>query len=242
MATAITASSAAISAATCCSTASAVGIGAVLQLHHRPGMVVIAHHAAERHIGTGGRVPHRRRAARPTSSGSAEIDLSRTFAGTRLSYAHRPAGGRRRTPDPARGATNGASTAMPSRTPPGEPGSVTTSASPIMPATPRDSTEVGTRSTRPPAAVRRCPESAGPTKAETASGVTSVGVSPVPPVVSTNRAPAGHRRPHRVLDGRHLVRHDRPARNAKPQSCTAAGQQRAGIVRPLARPPTGSSR
>src|SRR5690606_32274657 len=77
-------------------------------------------------------------------------------------------------------------TAMPSRTPPGEPGRFTTRLDPARPAIPRDNAAVATPLLTPYA--RTASASPGTSTSTTrlvASGVVSVGARPVPPVVTT---------------------------------------------------------
>ena len=131
--------------------------------------------------------------------------------------------------------SSGASTAIPSRTPPGEPGSVTTSDVPIVPATPRESTDVGTlsRGDQP----QRLGD-AGHLALEqrrTASGVTSVGVIPVPPVVSTTAAPAANASATAAWIASTLVGHDDRGHDLVARAVEpATAQQRARVVGPLA--------
>src|SRR3954452_22440666 len=85
----------------------------------------------------------------------------------------------------------GARTASPSLTPPREPGRFTINARPYTPASPRDSAAVGTPAAEPYARIASAmPGTSRSRRARVTSGVRSVGVRPVPPVVSTARAPA----------------------------------------------------
>ena len=97
----------------------------------------------------------------------------------------------------------------PSFTPPREPGRLTTRQSPTTPASPRDSAAVGTPLRDAVRADRlgdaRAPR--GRAARRVTSGVRSVGVRPVPPVVSTTRAPRRDRRRDRRAD-RVAVGHD----------------------------------
>ena len=91
---------------------------------------------------------------------------------------------------PPRSCTACGSTGMiadkPSRTPEGEPGRFTTSESPIVPATARDSAAIGVW-VRPSARISSAkPGASRSMTARVASGVTSRGPNPVPPVVTTS--------------------------------------------------------
>jgi hypothetical protein len=75
---------------------------------------------------------------------------------------------------------------MPSRTPPFEPGRLTTSVRPATPATPRDRIAAGTPAAAPAArSASAMPGISRSTTRRVISGVRSSGVSPVPPVVTT---------------------------------------------------------
>src|SRR5690242_4263497 len=79
---------------------------------------------------------------------------------------------------------------MASLTPPREPGRLTTTVVPIRPASPRESTAVGTPWRTPYARIASAsPGISASRSGRVTSGVRSVGVRPVPPVVSTTRAP-----------------------------------------------------
>src|ERR1019366_6515560 len=83
------------------------------------------------------------------------------------------------------------STAIPSRTPPVEPGRLTISVVPAKPARPRESTAAGTPAAAP--AARMASAMPGTSRSMTMlviSGVTSPRVRPVPPVVTTTSYPA----------------------------------------------------
>src|SRR6478735_2229970 len=87
--------------------------------------------------------------------------------------------------------TTGSRTPRPSFTPPREPGRFTTRQSPAIPARPRESIAVGTPLATPAARIASAmPGTSRSSSGAVASGVRSVGVSPVPPVVRTSRAPA----------------------------------------------------
>ena len=175
------------------------GMALVLELDDAATVVVLPDDAAEHDPGAGPDVLDRglvqgdvERRGRDRDVPHDRVDLA---AGRRLSVvrrAHTPPPGRWSPPPSWSTAcpSSGASTAMPSRTPPGEPGSVTTSADPMVPATPRDSTDVGTFSRETARSASAMPGTARSSIGSTASGVTSVGVRPVPPVVSTAVAPA----------------------------------------------------
>jgi hypothetical protein len=75
---------------------------------------------------------------------------------------------------------------MPSRTPPVDPGRLTTSVRPATPATPRDRIAAGTPAAAPAArSASAMPGISRSTTRRVISGVRSSGVSPVPPVVTT---------------------------------------------------------
>src|SRR5215472_1594736 len=80
----------------------------------------------------------------------------------------------------------GPSTAIPSRTPPVEPGRLTTRTIPASPAIPRDNIAAGTPAAAPPALIASAmPGISRSSTRRVISGVRSPGVSPVPPVVTT---------------------------------------------------------
>ena len=111
-------------------------------------------------------------------------------------------------------ATTGSSTASPSRTPPVDPGRLTTRVGRRRPATPRDSMAVGTPAATPAARIASAmPGTSRSSTARVASGVPSVGDSPVPPVVSTT-AGAGLQRGAQ----RRRAPRGRPARRRGPST------------------------
>ena len=173
-----------------------------------------------------------------TSSGSVERVTRRTAVVT----LHLRDGDPHRLFARPHGRAMGPSTFIPSRTPPGEPGRVTISARPIVPATPRDKTDVGTTSRDTRRSASAMPGTSRSSSGRTASGVTSVGVSPVPPVVSTTSAPDAIGS-CRLPAGWHRSRQGRSpdARRPRPRPLTRRATGRRS--HPAFRPPlTDSSR
>ena len=81
-------------------------------------------------------------------------------------------------------------TSSDSRTARGEPGRLTTSAPPTVPATPRESIPCGVFSSDFARRASAIPGTSRSITRRVASGVRSFGESPVPPVVRTTFAPA----------------------------------------------------
>ena len=123
----------------------------------------------------------------------------------------------------------------PSRTPPGEPGSVTTRASPIVPATPRESTEVGTCSRDTARSA-----SAMPGHLRSSSGVDRLGRDVGRASARYRRWSAPRARPRRARPARRRGsarrRRGRSRRSTTscPASASSVGQQLAAVVGPLA--------
>src|SRR5665648_574716 len=87
-------------------------------------------------------------------------------------------------------ATTGSSTVSPLVTPPIDPGRLTTRVRPATPLMPRDNMADGMPAPTPAARMASAiPGTSRSTTRCVASGMPSVGVSPVPPVVTTNTAP-----------------------------------------------------
>src|SRR5690606_6926962 len=156
-----------------------VGVGAVLEAHDGAVRVgaVVPDLPDERRDGTG---PRRR------DGGEVRGQVERLLADRgerRLPHQWSPPTSWSRTCS-----RSGPSTAMVSSTPLVLPGALTTTASPTVPASARLSTAPGASLRR-----RTASTSPGSSRSRTsavASGVRSVGLTPVPPVVRTTRAPS----------------------------------------------------
>ena len=129
-------------------------------------------------------------------------------------------------------ASTGSSTASPSLTPPVEPGRLTTRVRPATPASPRDSTAVGTpvRDAVRPDRLGDARAPRGRAAARVTSGVRSVGVRPVPPVVSTTSAPPATAARSAASDRLAVGHDDRVRSTVEAQLAQAVDDQRAGAV------------
>ena len=188
----------------------------------RPGGTVASHGRSQ--SGCAARTACQLVGVGPAQRADRPRPATRSRAGHPGAVPDRPVSGRSRRPARPRGGRRGSRTARPSFTPPREPGRLTTRQSPAIPARPRDSIAVGTpladavRRGSP----RRCRAPRGRAAARSPPGCGRSGVSPVPPVVSTSRAPAAtaarDRLAHRVAVGHDdgVAAPRSPARAAQP--------------------------
>ena len=113
---------------------------------------------------------------------------------------------------------------------PASPGRLTTRQLPITPARPRDSAAAGMPFAAPYARIASAmPGTSKSSSARVSSGVRSVGVSPVPPVVSTTRAPSATAAEMAAPD-RVAVGYDDRGADREPQRPQEVDEQRPGRV------------
>ena len=98
--------------------------------------------------------------------------------------------------------STGSTASSDSRTPFGDPGRLMTSASPIVPAVPRDSAAIGVCASPAARISSLNPGASRSSTALVASGVTSRGPNPVPPVVTTSVCDAARRTSVRSISAR----------------------------------------